>query len=161
MPPAPPPSSQADSPLPASTRWGIPRPVHPAFGLLALVGLILPKCSSSLLQAARFRAHESPIVNNAPASAKPRSASLADEQSVAVRILDTDFAFGHIFWMGNGRDADTGRDQVISQCNQVGRVEIEQDGLLAGNNRLARTREHQVRMLAGNMRPLQFAAAGP
>ena len=46
---------------------------------------------------------------------------------------------------------------MLAQGDEIRRIEVEQDGLLAGKDWLGRTSEHHMRVLAVQVDPLQSA----
>src|SRR5207245_10479761 len=92
---------------------------------------------------------------NLPIDVRSASPCLSDEQTIAVRVLNTHFAFRHVVGIRDGRNAHSGCEQVIAQGDEVGCVQVKQYRLLAGDHRLAGTREHQLCAFASYVSPLQ------
>ena len=88
---------------------------------------------------------------------EPKSAGLADQQDVAVGILDANLSLGHVLRIGNGRDLDALGQEVIAESDKIGRVEVEKHGLLAGDDRVGGLGKHEFGAFALNVCPDRFS----
>src|SRR6266566_4521660 len=81
--------------------------------------------------------------------ARSDPSGVRDHQNVPVGVVNPEFSLRSIEGILNRTDRNAGLLEASSRARNAVAVQVEEDSLLAGDDRLAREREHQLRTAFG------------